>query len=807
MTGKSRFGGIAPSFKDVAKVVPVLVGLSAIPAFAQAPGERTQAEQAGGGGVADIVVTARKRDETVLRTPVIVDVLTSQKLEQLHVTSAYALTSVIPSLTIVTGGSYVGVTAALRGLGNGASANFADQTVALNLDGLTAPSGAFYRAGLFDIGQIEVLKGPQALFFGKSTSGGVIALHTADPTKEWDSMVSGSYEFDTDEKELTGFLSGPLTDTLGIRIAGTHSRSKGFLVNLNPDASDHRKQSVENDGARLTLAYDGNSGLKIKLKGFVSRNRVDGDLTTLSNSICPSSVTPFTAAGGGIYDDCKLDRTTIGFADSLPYKPGNYGPTDFAEFATGSPSPLFTNGSPYGKAIVAGIPLQVDYEVANGLTLTSLTGWQYSKFTSQTPYGLNVIFGLGARDSLKELSQELRLSSDWKDSWINFTAGGLVSDSRRKSQFVFVIPVAAYYSRDDIGYRSKQGSAFAQLLLTPIDKLEISAGARYTQVHRYFTRLDNFVNFLPATVDNLGSVDKANRDKTENDFSPEVTLTYRPSDSLTVFGSYKQGYKAFSFNAVLTAPAFNDTTISPYNGERVEGFEGGVKGKLFDNHLAFTLTGYRYNYDGLQVSFTDIPSASVLVANGADARVQGIEVTGDYSPPGLPGLTLSAALNYNDAYFRSFPASPCYASQTVAQGCTTLPSGVRAQDQAGKSLPFAAKWSGNIGFDYATEVGDGYMIGVNARAALTSRYQTSPERNPFGLQKAYALIDAGLRFGRENQAWELSLLCRNCTNRFYLSDTVDAGAVTVPGEPSPVFARLARPRQIMLQLTVRPGRL
>ena len=798
---EKRLAGTIRAMAGISAAALIAGSLGSVSALAQTPAAAPEAETS-----ADIIVTARKRDESALKAPVILDVLTPQKLEQLHVTNVYALNSVVPSLTIVPGGSFTGVTAALRGLGNGASANYADQTVAMNLDGLTVPTGAFYRAGSFDLGQLEVLKGPQALFFGKSTSGGVIILHTADPTKEWDSKISTSYETDSDETEVNGFISGPITDSLGFRIAGVMSRSEGYLINRNPASSDRRKQGVENDGVRATLAYDANAGVRVKVKAFYARNKTDGDLPTISNTICPNNVTPFAAAVG--YDDCRLNRTVIGLPDAAPYKPASYGPGDFANFAVGSPSPLFRDGSPYNEVKMAGVPLQVDVDVSNGLTLTSLSGYQWARFKAGTTFSNGpTLFTFAADDKIREFSQELRLTSDWKDSWINFMAGGLYSDQKRDSEFVFVVPVGAYYSQNFVTLKTKQSSAFAQVMLTPIDRIELSAGARYTRVHRYFSRLNNFANFNPVLIDNLNNVSRGNRNRTETDFSPEVTLSYRPTDNLTLFGSYKQGYKAHSFNALLTAYPFDDSSVSPYTGERVEGFEGGIKGKLLDNRLSFTLTGYRYNYDDLQVSFTDATTAQVLVSNGANARVQGVEFTADYSPRALPGLTLSVAANYNDAYFRSFLDSPCYASQTAAQGCTLSPrTGALSQNQAGNTLPFAAKWTGNVGLDYATELGEGFSGGFNIRAAFTSDYETSPERNPLGHQKGYTLLDAGIRAGRTNEAWTVSLLCRNCTNKFYIADSIDSGTVTVPGQPSPVFARLARPRQIVLQLTVRPGR-
>jgi iron complex outermembrane receptor protein len=298
----------------------------------------------------EIVVTARKRAESIMSAPVVVEAITSAQVENLKIADMSDLASVTPGLVV--GDAFVGVgaTVYMRGLGNGNSAQLIDQSVLLNIDGVSMSHGAFYKLGMFDVGQIEVLKGPQALFFGKSSSAGIIAVHSADPTADWESKATVGYEYYGNEKDVDAYVSGPLTDNLGIRVAGYHNVQGGWLYNVNPYTANGRVPGGEYDGARLTLKYDNpQSGLRMNLKLSTMYNYVNVGATGLDQAVCTGS----SRQKGGPYgyiDNCRIDDILDGVADPFPYNPhvnwpGSYG--NAAAFASGSPSPLFRNGKPY----------------------------------------------------------------------------------------------------------------------------------------------------------------------------------------------------------------------------------------------------------------------------------------------------------------------------------------------------------------------------------------------------------------------------------------------------------------------------
>lgn len=137
------------------------------------------------------------------------------------------LNSVIPQLQIGEGVAIQGGGIFLRGVGGNANTTTADQGVSFNIDGAQVARSSVRRIGQMDMEQIEVLKGPQGLFFGKNSPGGVISIRTADPTKAFSAKASALYEFVGRQAQFDGFVSGPLTDTLGIRVAVLASHMSG----------------------------------------------------------------------------------------------------------------------------------------------------------------------------------------------------------------------------------------------------------------------------------------------------------------------------------------------------------------------------------------------------------------------------------------------------------------------------------------------------------------------------------------------------------------------------------------------------
>ena len=758
------------------------------------------------GTLTEVVVQARKRNESVMKTPVVMEVVTTKQIQNLRITDTSQLATVTPGLSITPISAVVGAIVNLRGLGNGGTANFLDQSVQLNIDGASLPNGLFYRSALFDLGQIEVLKGPQALFFGKSSSAGIIAIHSAGPTSYWDTAITTGYEFNAGEFRTEGHISGPVAPGLDMRFAGYYTHIDGYLTNPNPANTVHQSPNGNENGERFSLKYspDG-TGLKVKFN--ISRSDLSelggpGDEVQLKCAGKVPQIPSYVA-----YDDCKLNTIAGGLRNTPPYNPAlTYSLGNASAFAAGTPNPLFGVGEGYTKIKTLASTLNADYDIAHGLTLTSLTSYSYAHGTdvSTVATGANGLVYLATDNRVDDWSQELRLTSNWTDSPVNFMGGLLYDTLTGKTETALDIPSFTIYTDNLANYRETTYSGFAQVLIDPIKTVELSLGARYSEVERRFTSLIANNNVFPSSLTGQGiqlwpssaAVGGGASGIKERNLSPEFTGTWRPTSDLTAFVSYKQGYKGPGMNIVNPTFSFKfpnavPLAVSTVAGEKSDGFEGGVKSFFLDRRLAFTASAYSYKYTNLQVSVVG-PTFQTSVFNGADARVQGFETGVDYRPDFIPGLTARVFVNYNDSKYTKFKNAPCYGGE----GCVT-------QDLAGQRLSKAPLWAGSVGLSYEHDIWDQYRASADMNVNFSSSYNVTAEGNPVGLQSGYATLDLAVRFAPKNDRWSIGVIGRNLTDEIYMINGVDGGVhSTSPTADLTAFAN--RPRQVVLQLTLHP---
>ncbi|HEX4183305.1 MAG TPA: TonB-dependent receptor plug domain-containing protein, partial [Caulobacteraceae bacterium] len=186
----------------------------------------------------EVIVTARKKQENIQNVPEAVTAITAKVLDRYALTSIEKVAATTPELIVVRGNSGSGANISLRGVGSSFTSIGIEQSVAVDVDGVYYGQGRILNEALFDMKQVEILKGPQALFFGKNASSGVISFNTADPTPTFEGMLRAGYEFTAQEPMVEGYLSGPVTDKLSARLAIHYSDMLGgYVQNLAPAAN------------------------------------------------------------------------------------------------------------------------------------------------------------------------------------------------------------------------------------------------------------------------------------------------------------------------------------------------------------------------------------------------------------------------------------------------------------------------------------------------------------------------------------------------------------------------------------------
>ncbi|MCX7863923.1 MAG: TonB-dependent receptor, partial [Novosphingobium sp.] len=549
----------------------------------------------------EIMVYGRKKEESILKVPVVQNVLTEQALETYQVNSLQDITTRIPGLVSGNAVLAIGEQMSLRGVGSNSLDQGVDQSVSLNIDGLQLSHGLAYRAASFDLQQVEVLKGPQALYFGKNSTAGVISFRSADPGDTLEVKGRIGYEFEAREKRGELIFSAPLSDTVGIRIAGLYSDSKGIFRNRATAITNWPGPGTPNLGARdpkykrvgggeswltrFTLLWKPSDNFTARLKVNLARDDYrQGGLTQLS--ACPDGKGALPPLFFPYYhpnEDCKYDKTFY-MVDLDPAAfPG-----------------VKNNGTPFLDLKQDFGTLELTYDVSDAITLTSVSGY-YKSYAETMINGTSTGYAgpaISAENDFRrrEFTQELRLDTDFASPF-NFTLGAFYQDGRVQNAFklggnthqflpAVLIQGVSTFSIDTY-------SLFAQGRFQATPAFEIAAGARWVQEKRKLlvTRFGAPVVLAPGS-DRLNS----------KNWSPEVTLTYTPSDTLTVFAAFKQAYKSGSFNIVIPGAAGEDKS---FGDEKVVGGEMGVKSRLFDRQLSFDIAGYYYRYSGLQTGVNE----------------------------------------------------------------------------------------------------------------------------------------------------------------------------------------------------------
>lgn len=293
----------------------------AVPAFAQRTGSAAQdaASEADAGASGDIIVTARRRNETTLETPVVVTAISGEQLSRFGVTNVVDVAKLTPMLMISLGPGPQGGNLTLRGVASPTSNAAAEPAITINIDGVPVSYGGVVRMSAMDIGQIEVLKGPQALFFGKNSSGGIVSIRSAEPTSSYKSQLSVGYEFNAQQVDIDGYVSGPISSTLDARIAGRITRQQGYFDNVAPNPAFLHSPGTRESAIRLSLNWRPIDRLTVKLRGTYDYVHEHGSYSTSQKASCPTGV----SRGGGALpgtEDCKLNEQLV-YAPSRALRP------------------------------------------------------------------------------------------------------------------------------------------------------------------------------------------------------------------------------------------------------------------------------------------------------------------------------------------------------------------------------------------------------------------------------------------------------------------------------------------------------
>jgi iron complex outermembrane receptor protein len=752
---------------------------------------RAEEVPAGEGGLEIVTVSARRQTERLIDVPVAASVLGAQDIEKYALTDLTQIESVAPGLNIVREpGGFPGAAISIRGIQNfGTGDAGLEQPVSVIVDGIPISRGYIVDAGFFDLADIQVLKGPQALFFGKDSPAGVVALEsvTPKPGEPRTGYLKANYGFIERDPVIEGAISLPVGDTLAVRLAlrgedmqGGYMKNgavplaanpSGYLVpGPNYDRYPQTKQAI----GRFSAVWAPSDAFDVTLKYLQSYYHDDGanGPTVLTN--CDNGQHPFfnnLLTGAFIQDTnatCGNRRTTY----------------------SGSQPPIILNGFPnapkdgkyYTRVQQQLTSLIAAYRLPK-LEITSNTGFYHVKASEFDTYDMDVFAEVPVfqAETTSLVTEELRAVTRF-DSSLNFTFGGFFENERRSylqdgrifTLGPYPVPgpffgITSDWINDDHNY-AQDYSFFGQARWHIVPQLELAAGGRWTKARKHstlgqpFQYIDLFYpdpatqdpNFTPS-----GNVYRLHT--TYNNFSPEVTLTWHPSTNMTVYAAYKTGFLAGGVENSAIIPNYTQlpqsqiTANLTYAPETDKGEEVGIKVNGLGGRFSGDLTLYHYIYDNLQIATYHVATTSFTIGNAASSVNQGVDLNAAYRANDQ--LTLRTFIGYVDNKFRDYPNAPCYSGQICPNG---------TQDLSGTAFS-APRWEGHFGFNYEAGLTGQLRFALSADSASFSRTPLI-NRQPGTATAAHTLLNASIRVFQADGPWEIALMGTNLTDEFYASN-------------------------------------
>ncbi len=737
--------------------------------------------------LADVVVTSRRRQESVQDIPIPIAVIRGATAEDAGAFNPNRLKELIPSVQLYSSNGR-NTTLNIRGLGSsfGLTNDGIDPGVGFYVDGVYYARPAATAIDFVDIDRIEVLRGPQGTLFGKNTTAGAFNITTRaasfTPGASFETSY-GNYNYIQAKASITG----PISKKLAARVSFSGTQRDGTIFNtttLKPT------NSLNNVGFRAQLLYTPSEHVNITFAGDNARQRPDGNATVVA---------------GVVTTQRAAYRQFNAIIADLGYKLPTTNPFDRI---TDANSPLKVNND------FGGASINVDAKIGKG-TLTSTTAWRYWNWDPSNDrdfIGLSVLSKSQGNSRHDQWTQEVRYAGQLSDKLSGvlgvflidqvLTSDPVQTEESGSSQWRFAqSSTSALWKTpglfDGFGtnttsrLHSLGAAVFGQADWTITKNLHLLPGVRFN-----YDKKD--VDYKRETYGGLQTTDPAllalknglytnqafNFSVNENNVSGQVTLAYKPTKKLNIFATYANSYKPVGVNlgGLPTASGVTLIDLARVSPEYVTHYEIGIKTKPTPQS-SLNVTVYNTDIKDYQ---TQVQTAEVGVnrgylANAEKVRVQGVEVDGSIRVGSH--FSFNTAVSYTDGKYVSFKNAPIPLEET---GAATA-----FKDISGGDLPGISKWAGSLGGEYTTsgkflDLKGNYFIALDSYARSTFSSSASPSK--YLNIDGYALVNGRVGF-RASSGLSVLIWGRNILNKNYFEQLLPAAGnaghyAAVLGDPA-----------------------
>ncbi len=697
------------------------LGLSTTPAFAA---DTTTT-------VEELVVTVTKRAQTLQEVPISVAAVTGDALAAQAVHQFTDLQSTVPNLQIdQTNGNYA---ITIRGLGSGASNLAFEQSVGLFVDGVYSSRARSLQTAFMDVERVEVVRGPQGALFGKNTNAGAISIVSRAPTRDFAAEVRAGAEVEQGGWSGSGYISGPLSDTVAARLSVTAGHDGAYMNNRLTHTDEYSTDYV---GGRAQVLWRPTDTFDATLKLEGSQNDIDG-----SNIV-------FNKLGTNALGN--LARAQAGGAGVAQEWPGFW-----RTAATDRPD---YNNTKSGAGTAT-----LNWKVGDW-KLTSITSYSGIKSDQEIDTDVSALKLLDANQAERssQFFQEFRALGSLGDA--DITTGVTYMKTKLKIvQLVFYngapYGLAAYQANANRSFH-QDGSSISPYVAVDYrlsDHWQASASLRYSREEKTAHITNSYVGTLPITSMPYDFHGK----KTEGLWDYSARIKYKINPSAQIYLSYATGTKGGGFisndGALGYNVTFNNGKIS-YEPEKAKSWELGGKFRLFDGRGDLNVALFSTDFKNLQVS--SYTGTAFTTGNAAEATSRGVEIETNWRP--TEHISFGGSIAKLDAKYDDYPGAACVYNAPP----TCVP---KTNNLKGYRLTRAPDWKGNAYVEVSGHVTAGLTLTGRVSADYTDLSYYQSDMNPLNAQKAYTKLNARLGLKPDQGDWELALIGRNLTNEVTFS--------------------------------------
>jgi iron complex outermembrane receptor protein len=669
-------------------------GLGALPAAAQSTANDDPQQ---------VMITARKRPETLTQTPAAISAFNSGDLEARNINTLADIGKLVPNLDInrfgVGNPSHAAIF--IRGIGLQDHIITTDPGVGVYLDGVYLGRQMGANLNLSNITRVEVLRGPQGTLYGKNTLGGAINIITAQPGDEKVTRL-GAKLGTLGRVELDGYTNYSVNDALALSFSGDVKKRNGIGKALQVSAPKDVGEEFE---------YSARAAAKLKVsKDFSLLATVDG--LKGDNGKSPTTIE--------IFDKNAFFTNNLGLnASQLPANPDDSNSGQAALFRQ-------TN-----KGV--GSSLTANWRINDQLSAKVLTSVRYSRYTG------------GLDDDNTKADLESFPETGWARQWsiepqlngefgqFDFVAGlysGTEKGNTNSGPWVYIGP-GGYF---DLSQQTRSSAAYGHAGYQLTDALKISGGLRFSRDAKQAS----------AQFDNWSPQGRVYRDKTWTATTWDVSAAYDLRKGVTAYGTVSTGYQSGGYPP---RPFSGANAFVAFDKTKALNIEAGLKGSFFDKMLSGNLSVFHTRYTDLPLQVSQ-PSASgfnTFVESAGKSTSQGVEVDGTLRL--TPAFSVQTAIGYIHARITDVPAS-----------ATTI--------KVGYTPPLTPSWTAALAPSYRTAVAGG-SIDARMDISYRDNMWGQSNNNPVTLLKARTLVGLNIAYTPDAAHWTLALYGQNIFNKVY----------------------------------------